>query len=382
MNGIVKVLTGILAIVAVAACITTVVIIGYSMTSQDEEGRETTAQTSPPPVEDSAEQTPVPEQTPQTPAAEPTQTPAPVEGAAEHTHDYAETVDKKATCYRAGRIKYTCRECEDTYYVDVMSTGHVPGDWEVLRKPSRDENGMRVMKCIYCDEIVAQESIAMEKENDSEKDEDGEDKEEGPHIHQYTAQTEREPSCILAGLRKYSCSCGNFYTEMIPAAGHVASDWDVAAEATEKKMGTEQRTCAVCGVVLDSRPINKLTPSPSASPSASAQSTGTPSSSASPGASSSPAPSASPSASPSPTPHSHEYQSYVLKEANCSETGIRSYICTCGSSYAEVIERDLNRHSYRAVVIPATSATQGYTAYTCTRCNYSYFDNYTPAIGQ
>ncbi len=380
MNGIVKVLTGILAVLAVAACITTVVIIGYSMTNQQEDTVEA-AQVSPQPSVDTQEPTPVPQQTPQeTSGEEPAQTPAPVEQAAEHAHDYAETVDKKATRYRAGRIKYTCRECGDTYYVDVMSTGHVPGDWEVTRKPSGDENGMRVMKCIYCDEIVAQESIPMEKEDDSGQEE--EETQELPHIHQYTAQTEREPSCILAGLRKYSCSCGNFYTEMIPAAGHVASDWDVAAEATEKKMGTEQRTCAVCGVVLDSRPINKLTPSPSASPSASAQSSAAPASSASPGASSQPTPSASPSASPSPTPHSHEYQSYILKEANCSETGIRSFICTCGSSYAEVIERDLNRHNYRAVVIPATSATQGYTAYTCTRCNYSYFDNYTPAIGQ
>lgn len=71
----------------------------------------------------------------------------------------------------------------------------------------------------------------------------------------------------------------------------------------------------------------------------------------------------------------------MLKEANCTEQGIRSFICTCGSSYAESIERDLNNHTYRAVVIPATRVTQGYTAYTCIRCNYSYFDNYTPAIG-
>ena len=217
----------------------------------------------------------------------------------------------------------------------------------------------------------------MEKEDDSGQEE--EETQELPHIHQYTAQTEREPSCILAGLRKYSCSCGDFYTEMIPAPGHVATDWEEAAAATETKMGTQQRTCAVCGVLLDSRPINKLTPSPSAS--ASAQPSATAQNSAAPSGSATSQPTATPTATPSPTPHVHDFQSYVLKEANCTEQGIRSFICTCGSSYAEPIERDLNNHTFHAVVIPATKATQGYTSYTCIRCNYSYFDNYTPAIG-
>ena len=49
--------------------------------------------------------------------------------------------------------------------------------------------------------------------------------------------------------------------------------------------------------------------------------------------------------------------------------------------YADNLELDPNRHSYRSVVIPATQTTQGYTIYTCIRCNYSYFDNFTPALG-
>lgn len=49
---------------------------------------------------------------------------------------------------------------------------------------------------------------------------------------------------------------------------------------------------------------------------------------------------------------------------------------------AENVDKDLNNHTFRSVVIPATKDTQGYTAYTCVRCNFSYFDNYTPAIGK
>lgn len=386
MNGIVKVLTGVLGVLAAAACITTAVVIGYSMTRQEDD-TEVTAQASPENAEEQVQEpgAALPTEVPEiSPGSEAAQTPSPVAVSEDHTHDYEETIDKKATCYQAGCIKYTCKECGDTYYVDVMSTGHVAGDWEILRKPTTDTSGLRVMKCIYCDEIIAQETIEAEKADGA----DGEEEEELPHVHQYTAETEREPSCILAGLRKYTCSCGDFYTEMIPAPGHVASDWDVAAEATATKMGTEQRTCVVCGVVLDSRPINKLTPSPSASPSASAAPSASAQNSAAPSgsgaATSQPtaAPTSTPTATPTATPHVHEYQSYVLKEANCTEPGIRSFICTCGSSYAESIERNLDNHTYRAVVIPATRVTQGYTAYTCIRCNYSYFDNYTPAIGQ
>lgn len=390
MNGLMKVLTGILGVMAVVACLATVGIIGYSMAGG---GGSKDAQTAASPAADSQEQliTPVPTQKPEveepSPDAEPTQEPRPVAGDTDHVHDYKETLEKKATCYSAGRIKYEC-ECGDEYYVDIMSTGHVAGSWEMSRIPTADRDGLRVQKCIYCDDIVAQENVPyVDETEDGGGDSSNESKE--PHIHQYTAETVREPSCILAGLRKYTCSCGNFYTEMIPAPGHVATDWTVAEEATTSYMGTEQRTCSVCGVVLDSRPIAMLSPSPSASANATAtagtQATANPSASVTvlptSGNSGNAQAAASPSAVPTATPHSHQYRSYVLKEANCTEKGIRSFVCSCGSSYAESIELDMNRHSYRAVVIPPTQYTQGQTVYTCVRCNYSYFDNLVPPLG-
>lgn len=373
MNGIVKVLTGILGVMAVVACLATIGIIGYSLTgagsSKDQNSQNTNETMESQPSE-------VPAATPDVTASpEVSETPGPVAGTSDlegHVHDYEETVEEKATCYKPGRLKYIC-ECGDYYYVDIMSTGHVAGEWEVAREATKDREGLRVKKCIYCDEIVAQEPIIFKDENDTSDDKE----EEAAHVHQYTASTEREPTCTLAGLRKYTCSCGSFYTEMIPAAGHVATDWTVAEEPTTTRMGREQRTCSVCGVLLDSRPVNVLEASPSASANASANAT----TNTSPRATgSSPAASAA-SASPTATAHVHNYQSYVLKEANCTEWGIRSFVCSCGSSYAEPIERDPNNHTYRAVVIPATKTTQGYTVYTCIRCNYSYYDNYTPALG-
>lgn len=397
MSGLVKVLTGILGVMAVVACLATIGIIGYSMTGAGSEKKavvtaEPTTEEVALPMADQAVVTAVPEQTPgeeePSQSAEPVQTPRPIVDA-DHIHDYEETIEKRATCYRAGKIKYSC-ECGDEYYVDVMSTGHVAGDWEMTRIPTAERDGLRVQKCIYCDDIVAQENVLFVDETDRDEDRSGSEKDidkEENHTHQYTSEIVREPSCTLAGLRKYTCSCGNFYTEMISAPGHVATDWTVAEEPTTTYMGTEQRTCSVCSAVLDSRSVPALSPSPSASASASASAQAT----TQPTATSTVAPtsgnstsSASPSvsATPSATPHSHQYRSYVLKEANCTEKGIRSFVCNCGSSYAESIELDLDRHTYRAVVIPPTQHTTGQTVYTCIRCNSSYVDNLTPALGK
>lgn len=367
MGNLIKILTGILGILAVIACLTTVGVIGYTLSGAG--GKNTQTAGSQEETREAPSEAPTPSASPESEnqdGEEPALAPVNLAG---HTHDYKESVEEKATCYQAGRLKYTCEECGDTYYVDVLSTGHVADEeWEVVREAAADRDGLKVRRCIYCDEVVAQEVIPYQSEETKE----------APHTHEYVASTEREPTCILAGLRKYTCSCGSFYTEQIPAPGHVATDWTVAEEATEKKLGREQRTCSVCGVVLDSRPIpvKEASPSPSAS---GISSTASPSG-ASPSGTASPAQSASPGASPSATPHSHEYVSYVIKEANCTEKGIRSFVCSCGSSYAESIELDLNRHDYVAAVVPATTLSPGYTLYRCKRCNATYMDNYTQAL--
>lgn len=371
MNTLMKFLTGILGVLAVIACIATIGIICYSMTGRSFDSTEESAQ---------LEQTPAVEETKESEdVAEaesmltPAKTPEPVADAeyeAGHIHDYEEEVEKKATCYQTGRLEYIC-ECGDCYFVDIPSTGHVEDGWIAERKATKEQDGLRVKRCIYCDEVVAQEVIPYETEGSGSGDE--------KHVHQYTGTVEREPGCVLAGLRRYSCSCGSFYTEKISALGHVASDWKVVENASATMMGREQRICNACGVVLDSRPVNALKNSSSPSASASSLASGT----ATPRATSSAAPmaSAGASATPSSTPHSHSYTSYVLQEATCSKKGIRSFVCTCGSSYAELIELDSQNHSFKAVITPPASNASGFTTYTCVWCNYSYVDNYVSATG-
>lgn len=383
MKGFVKFLTGILGVLAAIACLATIGIIGYSIMNPGATLKGENPKMSAQPTGDSLEEAQVDEDLIPVPTATPVgsdtnQVPVDL---SDHVHDYKESILKKATCYEPGRLQYTCEGCGDIYYVDILSTGHVADEeWVVLKEATNTETGTRVRKCIYCDEIVFSEVIPV-----------GGFREPGAtpvpsHTHQYIASTEREATCTMAGLRKHTCTCGNFYTESIPALGHIATVWTEVEAASATTMGREQRTCTVCGAVLDTRTIPMLAPSPSAgtSPSASAAPSGSAaaSASASGGASSAPKETEKPkpSATPSPTPHSHMYTAYVLKTATCTEKGIRSFVCTCGSSYAEAIELDLENHHYSAIVIPPGETTQGYTIFTCTRCNFTYTDNFVPAL--
>ena len=64
--------------------------------------------------------------------------------------------------------------------------------------------------------------------------------------------------------------------------------------------------------------------------------------------------------------HTHSYTAKVTTAASCSATGVKTYTCSCGNSYTEVIEK--TAHEYTA----STNASTGLTTYTCSVCKYSY----------
>lgn len=367
MNGILKIVTALLGIIAVIACLGTVAIIGYSLSGGEFKNKGKDKEPSVIEVslgdnEDTPSVTAVPTEEP---SADPTVTAVPLSLSPEHVHDYKPNVLKKASCLESGQVEYICM-CGDSYVIDQLATGHVPDEeWIVLAEPTAKNDGARVKKCIYCDEILIRETLPATGGNNGNGVPSG-------HQHLYVATTEREATCTLSGLRKHTCSCGDFYTDSIPAIGHVAENWTETEAPEVGVYGTSERRCSVCGALLDIRKIPALTPTPNPSPSASASASASSSPSASAGATATP----TPTAAPTPTPHVHKYSAYVVTPANCTERGIRSYVCSCGDSYAESIELDLNNHSYYATFVAPTDTQQGYTVYTCTRCNYSYKDNY------
>lgn len=77
----------------------------------------------------------------------------------------------------------------------------------------------------------------------------------------------------------------------------------------------------------------------------------------------------------------HAYASwYVVKEATCTETGIKRKDCVSCSGY-ETATIEATGHSYVATATNPTCMEQGYTTHTCSKCNATYVDTYVNAIG-
>ena len=114
----------------------------------------------------------------------PSATPTPTP---KHEHKYSVKLTKDPTCYEEGTLTYTC-DCGDTY-----------------------------------EEPVAQ----LE--------------------HQYTDTVTKEPTCTTEGERTYKCSlCGDTYTEVIEAKGHMDGQFTITKEPTCTEPGEKTVYCKVC----------------------------------------------------------------------------------------------------------------------------------------
>lgn len=79
----------------------------------------------------------------------------------------------------------------------------------------------------------------------------------------------------------------------------------------------------------------------------------------------------------------HSYDSWTTtKLATCTETGTKKRRCTrsgCNNYETQTIAK--LGHNFSDRVVAPTSTEKGYILHTCTRCDYSYKDNYTDALG-
>ncbi len=64
--------------------------------------------------------------------------------------------------------------------------------------------------------------------------------------HNYDSVVTKEATCTENGVKTYTCSCGDSYTEVIPAKGHTWSEWEVIALPTVEAEGGAVRECSVC----------------------------------------------------------------------------------------------------------------------------------------
>ena len=78
------------------------------------------------------------------------------------------------------------------------------------------------------------------------------------HEHSYTKTVLSNATCTTAGTVKYTCSCGDSYTETIPATGHKSSGWIVDKAASIGVKGSKHKECTVCKKVLETAEIPAL----------------------------------------------------------------------------------------------------------------------------
>ncbi len=76
--------------------------------------------------------------------------------------------------------------------------------------------------------------------------------------------------------------------------------------------------------------------------------------------------------------HEHSYTETV-KEATCTEDGLKTFTCSCGRSYTEKIPA--TGHDFDYVVVEPTCISIGYETNTCKNCGLSYFVRSIPATG-
>lgn len=74
------------------------------------------------------------------------------------------------------------------------------------------------------------------------------------HTHNYSSSITTQPTCGKAGVRTYTCSCGDSYTESIPATGNHKWEKQYKTETVPAKTHQEticKQVCGGCGKKFD-----------------------------------------------------------------------------------------------------------------------------------
>ena len=231
---------------------------------------------------------------------------------------------------------------DDTASSDSNSTESATNNTDTTDQTDRDEgNETESTGEESTENTEADTNEPTTDEPTSESTEDvqpTEDNGEPPsHAHEYTEKV-TNPTCTTGGYTTYTCDCGDTYKgNETSATGHSFGDWVTTKEPTETATGTAERVCKDCNH-KENKVLDKIVPN-----------------------------------------HTHKYASTTTKKATCTEEGVLTYTCSCGSSYTEKIAK--TNHNYTDNKVAATCTTAGYTSHTCKTCGYSYKDGNVAALG-
>lgn len=229
-------------------------------------------------------------------------------------HDFVVEVVKEPTCTEPGQQERTCSRCGMVIENETIpATGH-DYEWVVEKEATFNEDGVRKGTCSKCGDVIT-ERIPKLSES---------------HEHDFTGEEEviKPATCTEEGIKYIYCTepeCGEYITKTIPMTEHTPGEWTTVKEATCSENGLEERTCTVCGSVVETRVTDTL-------------------------------------------PHTYDEWT-VTVEPTCTEAGVESAVCTvCGETTVRGINPLGHDYAEWKVTKEATCTENGEETSVCTRC--------------
>ena len=162
-------------------------------------------------------------------------------------HDWGNgEITKAPTCTEKGVRTYTCAHDKNhTKKEDIAPLGHAWNDGEITKPATCDEDGVKTYRCTHdgCNETKTEVIPAL-----------GHDWGDG--------EVTKAPTCTEKGVRTYTCAHDKSHTktEEIAALGHSYNDGIVTTEPTYENNGIKTFTCKTCGnTYTESIPAKKYT---------------------------------------------------------------------------------------------------------------------------
>lgn len=220
-----------------------------------------------------------------------------------HTHNF-EKKSNAPTCTAEGYTTYTCA-CGESYVSDkVVSVGHKFGEWKTTKEPTAAATGLAERKCANCNTA---ETKTLSKVISN-------------HTHSYTSKATKNATCTQEGVKTFTCSCGESYTEAIAKTSHSYKTTTTTATCTNDGYTTHK--CSTCSDTYVDNRTNAL---------------------------------------------GHAYQAEIAKPT-CTVSGYTKHTCSrCGTSYKDTTT-NATGHAYAFTSDTATCTANGVRTETCSKC--------------
>ena len=270
-------------------------------------------------------------------------------------HDLVQHAAQAPTCTESWDAYEACSRCDYTTRKELPALNHALEQHEA-QAPTCTEIGWDAYEaCSRCDYTTRTELPALKHDFVYYKAKDPTCTEPGCDAYKtcsrcnYTTYQEipalkhdlrqrviKAPTCTQMGWAYETCSrCDYFATPLLPALNHDLEQHAAKAPTCTEKGWNAYETCSRCDYTT-----RKELPA-----------------------------------------LNHDLKQYAAKAPTCTEIGWNAYETCSRCDHTTYAELPALNHDYQAVTVEPTCETDGYTVFTCSRCNDSYTADPTDQLG-